>query len=169
MLRLLGCILVCAGTSFLGWRAAQNRKEKVRLLQDTIDALEKINRELSFRMTPIPQILQTVGLEVGGLAGTFFIRCGKKAEEGERSLADIWKQEGSLLCGKMEEKAADVLMRLGCFLGRCDWQQERESIMAAAEELKRFLQEERVESLRCGRLYRTLGVAAGGMLVILLL
>jgi len=73
------------------------------------------------------------------------------------------------LQGSIDEKTVDTVMRLGSFLGRCDWQEERDSINATTEELKRLLLEERAESQRCGRLYRTLGAAAGGMLVILLL
>ena len=169
MLRGLGCLLIFCGTCFLAGKAIKNEKQKLLILRDFIDGLEKLSREVSLCMTPLPDLLQMIGREQEGPAGTFFLNCGIEVTKGDTSVREIWEKEGECLRGYLSERTLDVFLRVGRFLGRSDWQEESTYLVAAACQLKELLKEEQAESVRCGKLYRTLGPAAGGILILLLL
>ena len=169
MLQGLGCLLIFCGTCFLAGKAVKNGKQRLLILRDLIDGLEKLNGELSFCLTPLPDLLQMIGREQEEPTGTFFLNCGIEATKGDASMREIWEKEGQTLQKYLSEQALDIFLRVGRFLGRSDWQEESTCLVAAACQLKELLKEEQAESVRCGKLYRTLGPAAGGILILLLL
>ena len=169
MLRGIGCLLILCGTCFLAGTAVKKGKQRVVMLRDLIDGLEKLGRELSFRLTPLPELLRMIGRELEGPVGTFFLNCGVAVTKGDAPMREIWEKEGQTLQGYLSEQPLDVFLRIGRFLGRSDWQEESAYLVAAVHQLKEILKEEQTELSRRGQLYRTLGPAAGGILILLLL
>ena len=102
--------------------------------------------------------------------GTLFANCRKGMEElGERSLAEIWRQALADTPLDLEGRAAGILDELGEVLGRFEESGLRSALARAVAELTREGELAREDGEKRGRMYQVLGLAWGGLLVILLL
>ena len=58
MLRLMGAVLLVGGCGAVGFSAAGRLARRVEVLRALLGALEGMERELSFRLTPMPELLE---------------------------------------------------------------------------------------------------------------
>ena len=169
MLRLLGAALLVAGCGGLGFSAAGRLARRVGVLRALLGALEGMERELSFRLTPMPELLERAA-ESPPPAGELFARCRARLDElGERPLSQLWRESVEDTPLGLTGPALLALEELGDVLGRYDGEEQRAALARTRAELGRALEQAREESEKQGRMYRALGLTAGAMLAILLL
>ena len=171
MLRLVGALLLTAGAAGLGLCAAGQLGDRVRSLRSLVGGLEILMRELSFRRTSMPELMERTARQAGEPARYLFARCRDHLEElGERSFGQIWagavEAEPELLLTREERT---VLVELGQVLGRYDADGQIAALERAEEGLKACLARAEEDRRRLGRVYTALGVGSGAMLAILLL
>ena len=65
MLRLVGALLLTAGAAGLGLCAAGQLGERVRSLRSLVGGLENLRRELSFRRTAMPELMERTARQSG--------------------------------------------------------------------------------------------------------
>lgn len=140
------------------------------MLRQLAGALEQMDREIAFRLTPMPQLMEELAADYPPPVGTLFANCRKGMEElGERSLAEIWRQALADTPLDLEGRAAGILDELGEVLGRFEESGLRSALARAVAELTREGELAREDGEKRGRMYQVLGLAWGGLLVILLL
>ena len=170
MIRLAGALLAAGGMAWVGFSAARRLARRERTLVQLSAALAQMEREISYRLTPMPQLLGELAENTPGPAGAFFGACRKGLEElGSRSLAEIWHETLLTAPLDLEDRALAVLDRLGTVLGRYQEEEVRAALARAAEDLAREGELARAEAENRGRMYQVLGLTAGGLLVLLLL
>lgn len=170
MIKLFGAILLAGGAAFLGFSAAAQLERRVKALRAILGALESLERELSFRLTPMPELLEALARRSQPPVNAFFARCLKGLDTlGENTLSDLWNE--ALEAEPMDLGAEDrqVLRELGGILGRYDGEGQREALSLARAQLGQCLTTAAEERTRLGRVYGALGLTAGALLVILLL
>lgn len=169
MLKLTGAILLILGASLLGLSLAGRLTERTRALRAMIGALDLVERELTFHLASMPELLQRVATSAAYPADCFFRRCLTELDHlGEQSLEEIWIKALPEL-GQLDENAAAVLREVGGVLGKYDWENQRACLTAARVRLEECFHQAREEQRRMGRVYGTLGVTAGVFFAILLL
>lgn len=128
-----------------------------------------MERELSFRLTPMPELLERLSRQADPPADGLFAGCREGLSSlGERSLAELWKagvRQPALL---LEAEELALLDGLGQVLGSYDGEGQLAALAQTCAALERALAEARSERKRMGRVYQTLGLAAGAFLAILL-
>ena len=72
MLKLAGALILMAGASSIGFGAAAQLRARVTSLRALIGGLELMERELSFRLTPMPDLLAVVAKRAQAPACYFF-------------------------------------------------------------------------------------------------
>ena len=121
MLKLLGVLLLAGGTAAAGFCAAGQLTKRARALQALLGALELMERELSFRLTPMPELLERLSRQADPPADGLFAGCREGLSSlGERSLAELWKagvRQPALL---LEAEELALLDGLGQVLGSYD-------------------------------------------------
>ena len=168
MLRLAGALMVAGGMSTLGFLAAGGLGRRVRTLRALAGALELMERELSFRLTPMPELLEGLAKRAPPPADRLFARCrAGLADLGERSLGELWREGLAEFPLKGDERL--LLEGLGEVLGRYDGEGQRSALREARSALEGMLEEAQAERVRLGRVYQVTGTAAGAALAILLL
>ena len=170
MTRLLGAALVVAGCVSLGLCAVAWLDGRVRDLGELAAGLDTLQRELGWRLAPLPQALDGAARAVRGPAADFFALCAQRARSPDgRAFQEIWRDslDASPLRLKGEDKA--LLERLGGVLGRYDGDSQRLALEDAAVGLRTFQGAAADDRSRLGRVYGVLGAAAGLLAVILLL
>jgi len=119
MLRVLGFLLFVTGTTLLGLSAVVSLRERVTCLRALLSALELMARELSFRLTAVPDLFSRLAKSAEPPVNKFFICCtGGLAKLGERSVDEIWRS--ALLESKLPlmEDELETLRGVGQVLGR---------------------------------------------------
>lgn len=170
MLKLLGVLCLLGGATAVGFGAEGQLNRRVKSLRSLRDGLAWMERELSFRLTPLPDLLQQLA-EKKQIASRFFQRCRESLPElGKYSMGELWSRalaaEEDLL---LQPEELAVLLTLGDVLGRYDSQGQQEALQVAVNELSQRLTIAEEEKNRLGKLYRVLGISAGALSVIVLL
>ncbi len=171
MLKLLGSLLLMVGAAGLGFGAAAQLQHRVTGLRALVGALEQMERELEFRLTPMPELMARLAREVQPPARYLFSYCREHLDElGARRFGQLWRnalEENADLALTAQER--QIMDGLGDVLGRYDGEGQREALRSAVSQLGECLRRAEGDRDRLGRVYATLGVGAGAMLVILLL
>lgn len=170
MLKLLGAVLLTAGAAVIGFSASAQLGRRVTALRAMIAALELAERELAFRLTPMPELLSELSRRAQPPVNGFFSHCLADLDQlGEQSLGELW--DAALVLCPMDLAAEDrtALSELGQVLGRYDGDGQREAIALTRAVLEHNLSAAEADRDGRGRLYGALGLTAGGFFVILLL
>ena len=170
MLRLVGAVLLAAGPAIVGFGAAARLARRPRTLRELLAALEQMEREITFRLTPLPRIFEQLARAYSPEVGRVFTACLQGMEQlGSRSMAQIWRHAVRESCLDLDPRSLRALEELGEVLGRYDeeglctaLERARSELTAAAEQAER-------EWERKGRMDQVLGLTAGAFLVILLI
>ncbi len=170
-MKLIGIICLLAGATGIGIAATVQLNYQVTVLRSLKDSLASMERELTFKLMPMTELLRKLGQEASSPSNQFFVRCYEGLDRlGEKTFQEIWcdalDQEESL---SLSGDSRQIMMRLGSVLGRYDSEEQRIALRQAQDELGECLRVADGESRRLGRVYTTLGLGSGAMLVILLL
>lgn len=170
MIRLMGAALLTGGSAALGFGAVRHLEGRVRDLRELVTGLELMERELSWRMAPLPEVLHQAAEETQGRPSEFFGLCAQGAAHlNGRPFYKVWRQAAEASQLRLEGADVSLLEQLGGVLGRYDGESQKQALSAAVSRLE----EQRAEAVsqrdRLGKVYGMLGVTAGIFLVILLI
>ncbi len=169
MIRMLGAILVAGGCFMMGEKQTRRLRDRVTVLTGLVASLEHMERELRLRLPSLPTLMKSVSLQADESIRPLFEESGR-ALDGLRevSFADVWPRLVEQI-SSLNGQDRFVLNSLGPILGRYDGPGQGDAIAAARGELQRQRERAQEEYTRLGRLYRVVGAAGGGFLIILLL
>lgn len=168
MLHILGNSLIFVGMSMLGWRYAAGLRARASVLRAFLSAVECLERELSFALMPVEQLLRTLSAGRAGEVQGFFARCAEEfANRQEERLDDIWRATLPSLRSLTEEDRR-LIGEIGTVLGRYDGDSQRQAIWQIHERLATQCTVAAEEAQRLGRVYTVLGVTGGIFCVLLL-
>ena len=169
MIRMVGAVLLAAGSCALGLSAVGHLEGRVRDLRDLVAGLEVMERELAWRLPPLPELLERAAQATGGHAAQFFRLCAQGAGHlNGRAFRQVWTQGEEASGLRLEGTDRLLLEQLGAVLGRYDGDSQRQALAGAGERLEQQRLQAQAQRQRLGRVYGTLGIAAGALLIILL-
>ena len=170
MIRFLGAALLMVGCGGLGLSAANRLDCRVRDLRELSAGLEILQRELGWRLAPLPDALETAAGGTHGRAAQFFAYCARES----RLLAGapfrmLWSKalEQSPLRLSREDRA--LLEQLGPVLGRYDGDSQQQAVENVMVGLSRQQVQAEDDRRRLGRVYGVLGLTAGLFLTFVLI
>jgi len=169
MLKLVGALLLVCASAWIGFGCAGRLKGRVNDLRSFLSSTEVMEREIAFRLTATPDLLELLAQQAEEPARGFFACCLAGLDRlGEKSLAEIW--HSALLGCSMNLTVEDrlALDELGGMLGRYDGQGQREALETIRAQLRQNLDQAQEEYRRMGRVYGALGLAAGSFVAIML-
>ncbi|MGI6497496.1 MAG: stage III sporulation protein AB [Oscillospiraceae bacterium] len=170
MFRLIGAALVLIGGAGVGVGAAKELGRRTGTLSAFLAALDRMEAELTFRLTPMPELLSRLSGDLEGPVGMFFSQC----EQGLSALGDVpfskvWNQalqeEGLALLP--EDRVP--LEQLGAVLGQYDVEGQRNAMEGVRHQLTLCLEAAKRKQGKIGRVYRALGISAGVLCILLFL
>ena len=165
--KILGAILVIMGCGSFGFALSANVMREELALRQLIGALDYMQCELQYRMTPLPDLCRQVGLQQKNRIGYLFTRLSTELEENVSP--DVFQ----CVCVSIEEtpglpkQCVKAVELLGASLGRFDIPgqiQGLESVRLYCRNQLETIAQNRDERLRS---YQTLGICTGAALAIL--
>lgn len=168
-MRWIGAVLVFICCGYFGFAMAMSHRKEERTLRQILLAINYMECELQYRLTPLPQLLGQASKQVGGVARTVLSTLAAELES-QISPEVAYCMESVLRREKDVPKLAmEAFQMLGQCLGRFDLQGQLKELDCVRALCTRHLSE--LEANRDVRLrsYQTLGLCAGAALAILLL
>lgn len=170
MLRLVGAALLVAGPAMAGFLAAQRLARRPRVLRELMRALEQMEREITFRLTPLPQLFTALSQLYKDPVGELFAQCVEGLNAlGALPVAEIWRDALRTADLDLDERSLRALQELGDVLGQYDEQGLHTALKRAGAELEAAAELAELERERKGRMDQVLGLTAGAFLAILLI
>ena len=162
----IGALLVIGGCGAVGFSAASSHRKTEAGLRQLLDALCYMESELSFRLTPLPDLCHFVGELQKSAVGQAFLSLAS-ALENQISPDVNTCVHGMLSQAELPKAVQEGFRQLGMGLGRFDMDGQIKGIRQVQEYCERELEtmsQNRDERLRS---YQTLGLCAGAALAIL--
>lgn len=168
MIRMIGacCILTgCGGFGFAMAAASRREEGQLRVL---LKALEFMSCELSYRLTPLPNLCRSAVEGERGIVATFFLELAKMLER--QTAPDVQVCVFELL-NRLEpsKELRRLLSELGATLGRFDLPGQLRGLESAIRSTEEALRRIRDGAAERRRSWQTLGLCAGAAMAILFL
>lgn len=167
--RWIGAVLVITGCGGFGFSISAGYRREEGLLRQLIRALNYMEWELQYRLTPLPELCRQAGRESRGVLREVFLNLAGELEQ------QTFPDAAGCMIGALNRsrelpgKIRELLKQLGCTLGRFDLPGQKQGLEEVRQQCRVEL--ERLEKNRETRLrsYGTLGLCAGTALAILFL
>ena len=168
MLHLIGGLCVITGSAVVGLQMVAQRRKRLEEWKQMLAACRLMERELNCREPDLAELLEELTQQSSGVIRSFFAGCRRAMGElGSRSFASIWRENLSQADLCLRRREQELLAGLWTVLGRYDREVQCAVLGRVAAELEAQLREERSEVQKRNKLYMTLSIAGGMLLVVL--
>ena len=168
MVRMIGAGILVVGCSSFGCLLGYHYRREEQMLRWLLAALQEMEWELKYRITPLPDLCRVAAEASGGKLRELFLTL-------ERELRSYAVSEisgcmnGLLQKSDLPSHCRHCLKNLGSSLGRYDLEGQIQGIQCVCSQCRQYLiqlQENRSDRLRS---YQTLALCAGSGLAIILI
>lgn len=161
------CVLCTGG---LGFMKGQRLRKRIRMLEQLVRLLEHMERELEFGREPLPQVMLKLSEKNTGSLQMFLQHTSRQLQQGKAGVAVVFADNVRKYLSDGDLLAEDLsgLCRLGTELGYPDRQLQIHTVSVYRQEIKGLLEELKKQYPGSCRLYRTMGMAVGILLAVLL-
>lgn len=168
-LQIIGALLIVLGSSLEGFRRSHLLQRRQHVLIEFAQGFTWMQNEIVKRQTPILDIIQTQmkrNDDLGRLNRYFFDQLTEK----QLLLGEAWREAVRLYqqTSILQKEDIEWINRVGEAIQPFDRQSIERELSFIIEMLRNRHQEARNKSIQFGKLYKTLGVM-GGILIVLLL
>lgn len=171
MLKMLGAVLVIAATTLAGWIQARQYANRPQQIRRLILALKRLETEIMYGFTPLPDALDRIGEQSGGAVGSIFHRAAQNMKPPDNRTAQEALQlalEAGWKTTAMKAVEQDIMRQFSYTLGTSDRKDQLGHIATAVRQLESEEHEAREEQNRYEKMFRSLGLLFGAFIVIIL-
>ena len=164
----IGALLIVAGCSAYGFLMALFWKREEVILRQLVEALEYMQCDLKYHVTPLPDLCRKVSCRMHGTTGYYFRTLAEELEKQYLPDAAVCAEAAALSLGYLPDRIKRAFELLRTTLGIFDLEGQvlgLESVRAYCKSELQSMATNRNEQLRN---YRTLGVCMGIALAIIL-
>lgn len=164
----IGAIFILFSCGGFGLHLAHNHRREEATLRQLVSALDFMECELQFHLTPLPELCRRAGMESGGCVRSILLALSREMDAQIAPEVSTCMQAALSAFPELPPKTTQVLEKLGHNLGRFDLSGQLKGLEAIRSECRKTLEELANNQDQRLRSYQTLGFCAGAALVILL-
>lgn len=162
----IGAMLIIGACGGIGFSMAAAYRNEEKTLRQLISALDFIQCELQYRLTPLPELCRLVGTPGRGAVGKVMERLARELES--QIAPDVeCCMNAALASVDLPKRSGEALRLLGTSLGRFDMEGQLRGLEAVRSNCRRELDLLAADKDHRLRGYQTLGLCAGAALAIL--
>lgn len=172
MVQAVGMVLVIGSTTLFGGYFASKKRFRRDDLETMVRALTLLKNQICFLSMPLPEAMADIAEKFPGSIGGIFQWAGQMMASRMGSRADeIWKDALNQAKGGLYFTAEDMdmLLSFGKTLGYLDVSQQQDGILLLIDYLKGQQASLQMEWGKQQRLYYSMGVLSGLLLIVALL
>lgn len=164
----IGAIFIIFSCGGFGISLARTHRREESTLRQLISALDLMECELQYRLTPLPELCRQAGLESRECIRTVLLKLSQELEAQIAPEVSICMRAAISGVKDIPPKTAQALDKLGSSLGRFDLPGQLKGLESLRSDCRRTLEELNRNKDQRLRSYQTLGFCAGAALAILL-
>jgi len=171
MLKLIGALLILFSATMIGWQIGKSYANRPPQLRALLLALQMLETEIVYGSTPLHRAFAKIAARIPPAVGRIFQTAAEELVSKEGQATQIcWQTalEKHWMNTALGNPEKDVLRGLGYILGNSDREDQQKHLRLAVTHLRALEEEARVEQNKYERMYKTLGVLSGLLLVILM-
>ncbi|GIP37616.1 stage III sporulation protein AB [Paenibacillus sp. J31TS4] len=171
MLKLIGAALLLFAGTMAGFAQSLALARRPRQIRELIQALQRLETEIAYGMTPLAEALASAGRPLSEpVARIFRGAADRLLGPGQLTAEACWQQavEESWAGTALREAEREVLRQLAYSLGVSDREDQRQHLKLAVAQLQAEETEAAEQNRRFGSMWKSLGVLAGALLVVLM-
>ena len=169
MIKTIGILLVIFGASGTGFSMAFSVRQTISMVQQLLAAMEVMKNEISFRRTPLPELMRLLEIQSRGAVADFFGRLAEDFSRRQERTVEAIVRKQVAAARTFPPAVRQILLQLGSGLGQYDVEGQHRSIDLAVLRLRTLLDQYRNEQQARIRSYCTLGICGGLAIAILAL
>ncbi|OBZ18948.1 stage III sporulation protein AB [Bacillus sp. FJAT-27264] len=171
MLKLFGAVLVVLAGTLAGFQRARQYADRPRNIRGLIAALQRLETEIMYGFTPLPEALRRIGQQCKEPLRALFVQAAEEmspphdrsAEEAfGRAMEVHWKATA------MKAGEKEIMRQLSCTLGTSDRSNQSNHIALALQQLKQEETAAREDQGKYETMSKSLGLLLGALIVILI-
>lgn len=171
MLKLFGAVLIILAGTLGGFRRAAQYAERPRHIRGLIAALQRLETEIQYGFTPLPEALRRIGQQSKEPLKALFVSAADamspplehSAEQAfEQAMNKHWK------AASLKSAEREILRQLSCTLGTSDRSNQSTHITLALQQLKQEEAVAREDQGKYEKMSKSLGLLLGALIVILI-
>lgn len=167
--KLIGAILIICGCGGMGFAMAASFRREESTLRQLLAALDYMECELQYHLTPLPELCRQAASGRRGAASRILNALATELENQIEPDVHSCMNAALALCPETPRRTREAFELMGMSLGRFDMDGQLKGLEAVRAHCRRelvTLEENRDTRLRS---YQTLGLCAGAALAILLI
>lgn len=168
MLKILGCILVFAGSTCIGMLKASSYKERRVELENTLELLRLLQMEITYKKDSLQKsFMKTAALKECWFSQLLRDCCEELSEN--HTLENAWNRsiQNNLLNCPLYHNDLVIINDLSMGIGKSDIKGQSKVFEPTLIRLETACMEAKEQEQRQGKMYRSLGISAGILIVIL--
>lgn len=167
--KFIGAILVIISCGGFGFMIAATHRKEVRTLRTLIAALDFMDCELRYRMTPLPELCRVTASANHGIVKDIFLSLAMELDNQISPDVEKCMQAAIQKTKDTPMLTQKALRLLGASLGHFDLEGQLKGLDSVRNESRRILEGYTLNQEVRLRSYQTLGLCAGAALAILLI
>lgn len=166
-IKLLGAVFIIVGCGAFGFMVAATHRKESASLRSFLVALDVMECELQYQLTPLPTLCQHAGESVNNCVRSMLLALSAELEA--QVSQDVDKCVQAVLCQVRDvpKLTAKAFAFMGQSLGKFDLDGQLKGIAMVRQECSRMLEEHTSNQDNRLRCYQTLGICAGAAMAIL--
>ncbi|MDF2556389.1 MAG: stage sporulation protein [Bacillales bacterium] len=169
MVKLIGICLVLIATTFTGFEFANRLRKRTKQLRDFHAALSILESEIMFGQTPLAIASERISNQIPDPIAGFFHVLHENLVDASDTISNIFSNTLDAYIPNMQlkEQEIEILKQFGETLGKHDRYMQQKQIEIALTHLTRLEKEAHINQTSYEGMFKTIGVLAGMLLVIL--
>ena len=170
MVKIIAGILLFLVCTVLGFSKASTYKTSRTELENTLELIRLLHLDIAYRKDALVKVFQRAGLQKRCWFAEILPECAEGLTA-QRPLGNAWQealQKNELDCPLLPEDT-EILTDLFLGLGRSDTSGQKQILEPAVYRLEQQIRKAQEQEYKMGKLYRSLGLAAGVVAAILVL
>jgi stage III sporulation protein AB len=171
MVKLIGaCLILFAGT-MLGFYQALQFSRRPRQIRQLVQALQRLETEISYGFTPLPSALLTISRQIPAPLSQLFHQVGEQLTgSGDLTTEESWRLAIDSCWQHTAMKAAEkeAFLQLGLTLGITDREDQIKHLRLTASQLQTEELTAGEEQKRYEKMWKSLGLLSATLVVILM-
>lgn len=171
MVKLIGGLCIVFAFALLGLYQAMQLTNRGRQIRQLIAALHRLETEIRYGFTPLPEALQAAARQLDGpLAGLLRTAAAGLCDGSGRSAEECWRLALGVHWPQtaMKQNEREIMQRLGGTLGISDRTDQEKHLQLAVLQLQAEEANACEDERKYGRMWRSLGLLGGLLIAILM-
>lgn len=170
MLKLVACIMIFTSCTSLGFIKASSYTSRRAELENALELIRLLDLEISYRKDSLHKTFKRVSILKPCWFSDVLEECSQMLTQ-QNSLHEAWDYalKNNLSSCPLQSKDIEILKDISMGLGRSDTQGQKNIFRPAVTRFEASINDAKNIELKMGRMYRSLGIASGIVIAVMLI